>query len=106
MTLGELENALSSTGIPVAYNVFRTPQEAPYICYIVTGSDNVSADNAVWKQGQNVQIELYTKVKDISVEKQIEEVLQDASLFFQSDEAFLDDENVYMKTYTIQIIGG
>lgn len=106
MTLQELEGILSTTGIPVAYNVFKEPQNPPYICYIDTQSDNIGADNEVWAVVQDVQIELYTKIKSPSLESKVETALQNAVVFFQSDEEFLDDEKVYVKTYTIQIIGG
>lgn len=99
--MSELHKLLETTGVPVAYNVFKSPQTAPYICYIITNSDNVYADGVVYHKVDNVQIELYTKQKDITIEGKLEKAL--SSFKYQTDESPLIDEGLYLKTYEIQI---
>lgn len=101
MTLAELKTQLETTGIPVAYNVFKAPQAPPYICYIVTSSDNTLADGHVYNRSDNVQIELYTRFKDSAVENKVEGVLLEFS--WEKDETPLEDEDVYLVAYQIQI---
>ena len=101
MTLTELKKQLEETGYPVAYNVFKKAQKPPYICYFITDSDNLYADGKVYSKVDNVQIELYTTNKDIKAEEKLEEVLSEFK--YQTGESLLEDENIYLKIYEIQI---
>lgn len=97
MTLAELKTLLSTTGIPVAMNTFKTEQQYPYIVYIATGAKNTSADGIVYYSTPQVQVELYTKDKDLTSEDKVETAL--SSFFWEKDEGRLDDENSYMVAY-------
>lgn len=101
MTLEALGEKLKVVGVPVAYNVFKTPQTVPYICYIITNSDNLIADGSVYIRIDKVQIELYTKDKDTTLELKLEQALSD--FHYQSNEDYIESENIYLKTYEIQI---
>lgn len=50
MTASELKTALEGTGLPVAYRAFKKPQSLPFIVYIESGTDNVSADGVVYQR--------------------------------------------------------
>ena len=108
MNLQELHNILEATGFPVAYSHFiETENEAlpspPFIAYLITYSSNLYADNHVYKQVQNAQIELYTKRKDLEAEAIVEEVLNQNELPFYSTETFIDSEQIYQKTYEVRL---
>lgn len=101
MSLEELGKKLEETGYPVAYNVFNTPQEMPFICYIVTGSNNTSADDRVYHKSDQVQVELYTKLKDKEAEGKVEKAL--SSFFWQKAEQYIDSERCYEIIYEIEV---
>lgn len=103
MTLESLYNMLKKTGYPVAYRFFAERQEPPYLCYLVAYTNNQSADNATWKKINHIQIELYTKNKDLNAEKKIEDLLTEAGLFFNAEEAYIDTEKVYQRIYEIEV---
>lgn len=103
VTLEELCEVLKTTGYPVAYLVFKTPQEPPYICYLTAYSNNQSADNVVWQKINHIQIELYTARKDREAEQKLEDALTSAGIFFESAETYIDSEKIYQKVYETEV---
>lgn len=103
MTLAELYNILKSTGYQVTYSHFDNAQVTPYITYLVTYSSNMFADNKVHKKISNVQIELYTEKKDLSVEGKLEEILDANDLPYESTEAYIPSENLFQKIYEVRL---
>lgn len=108
MSLNELATLLQS--IPefsgkVAYYAFPEGDapELPYIVYLETGEKNVLADNTVIYRLINVDIELYTALKDPRLEKTVEDALSTAELIWIKDEDYLDSDRCYMITYTVAI---
>ena len=97
-----LLNILKSTGLKVAYNNFKTPPSLPYLVYLFTNSDNVAADNRVYKKVNNYQVELYSKLKDIASEELIEDALDNADMFYDKSETYIDSEGLYQIVYEIQ----
>lgn len=102
-SLEELNEILKTTGYPVAYRFFETPQKPPYICYFVTNSNNKSADNVVWQKINHIQIELYTAKKDREAEQKLEDALTSAGIFFESAETYIDSEKIYQKIYETEV---
>lgn len=103
MKLSELKTLLDTTHYPVAYRAFPAPQPLPCICYLETSSDNFGADNSVYTKISNIAVELYTKEKDPTAERTVEQVLEGAGIFWQSQETYLDDEKCYEVIYEFQI---
>lgn len=108
MNLQELHLILEATGFPVAYSHFvETENEPlpspPFIAYLVTYSSNLYADNKVYKEVQNAQIELYTKRKDLEAEAIIEEALNENELPYYTTETFIDSEQIYQKIYEVRL---
>jgi hypothetical protein len=108
MRLSELHTILEVTGFPVAYSHFIESENEPlpsppFIAYLVSYSSNLYADNKVYKQIQNAQIELYTKRKDLEAEAIIEELLNENELPFYTSETFIDSEQIYQKIYEVRL---
>ena len=107
MTLSQLYNVLVSTGLPVAYNAF--PEEAatelPVITYNVAYTNNFAASNKVYAKIRHVDIHLYTATKDEVTEQKLEEALNGASLFWEYNESFSNDERVFHLIYEVEING-
>ena len=62
--------------------------DPPFICYLLPGSDNFSADGRVYFRISEVRIELYTDRKDPGAEVLVETVLDDAGIFYNKSEVW------------------
>lgn len=97
----ELLNIIKETGIPFAYDHFAEGEspDPPFICYLLPGSDNFSADGRVYFKINEVRIELYTDSKDLSVEQKLEDVLDAHEIFYNKSETWIDSEKLYEVLY-------
>ncbi len=108
MTLAEIFTMLNGiTGFKdkVAYRAFpvgKTP-ELPFICYLDTYTSNFFADNKVYTVIQELDIELYSQLKDITSESLIEAELNAHDLTWQKSEEYIPSEDMYEVVYTITV---
>lgn len=108
MKLSELKdnlNSISGFQGKVAYRAFpeNKAPDLPFICYLENGSNNFSADNISYLKRKVVDIELYSKNKDISSEEVIEEKLDEMKLPFEKDETYIESEKCYEVIYTVEV---
>lgn len=103
MTLQEVEEMLTSTGLPVVYRAWPDEQapSLPYICYLAAYSNNFSADGQVYLTVEHIQIELYTELKEPEIEGKVEAAL--SSLFWEKTETYIDTEKSYQILYEIEV---
>ena len=101
----ELLQILSETQIPFAYHHFAEGEspEPPFICYLLPESNNFSADGKVYYKINEVHIELYTDLKDLAVEQQLEEVLDEHGIFYNKSETWIESEKLYEVLYTFEM---
>ena len=105
MTLEELAGMLEKTGFPFAYDHFAEGEspDPPFICYLLPGSDNFAADGRVYFRISEVRIELYTDRKDPGAEDLVETVLDDAGIFYNKSEAWIQSEKLYEVLYSMEL---
>ena len=105
MTLEELARMLEKTGFPFAYDHFAEGEstDPPFICYLLPGSDNFAADWRVYFRISEVRIELYTDRKDPGAEALVETVLDDAGIFYNKSEAWIQSEKLYEVLYSMEL---
>ena len=105
MTIEQLAAMLQDTGIPFAYDHFAEGEspEPPFICYLLPGSDNFAADGRVYFKINEVRIELYTDKKDVSVEKQVEDALDNQGIFYNKSEVWISEERLYEVLYSFEV---
>ena len=105
MTLAELGGMLEKTGFPFAYDHFAEGEspDPPFICYLLPGSDNFAADGRVYFRISEVRIELYTDRKDPGAEALVETVLDDAGIFYNKSEAWIQSEKLYEVLYSMEL---
>lgn len=108
MSLSELFTILNTIPVfkdKVAYRAFPVGHvpNLPYICYLATQTNNFKADNKVYKVIQGIDVELYTATKDESVETTLESAFDANNIVWQKYEDYIDDENVYMITYELEV---
>ena len=71
--LEEIKKMLGKSGFPVAYHSFPEGEAPamPYIIYITPYSNNFKADGKVYSSSRHIQIELYTRHKDMHAEERL-----------------------------------
>jgi len=92
---------LKTTGLPVAYHHFVSPPSPPYIVYLFSYSSNFGADNRVYSQHPNYQVELYTTEKDPVSEKLIEDLFDEHDIYWEKSETYIESEGLYQVLYEI-----
>lgn len=103
--MDELLLLLGEMQIPFAYDHFAEGEspDPPFICYLLPGSNNFSADGRVYYKISEVHIELYTDLKDLSVENAVESVLDSHGIFYQKTEVWIESEKLYEVLYTFEM---
>ena len=68
--MDKLLDILKSIGFPYAYDHFAEGEapDPPFVCYLLPGSDNFSADGKVYYRISEARVELYTDQKDFAAE--------------------------------------
>ena len=102
--MDELLKILKETEIPFAYDHFAEGEspEPPFICYLLLGSNNFSADGRVYFKANEVHIELYTDFKDLTVEQKLEAVLDEHGIFYNKSETWIESEKLYEVLYIFE----
>ena len=105
--MDKILSILNALGIPFAYDHFAQGEspDPPFICYLIPASDNFSADGKVYYKIDLYNIELYTDLKDLSLERKIEEALDEASIFYNKSETWIESESLYEVLYTFEMEG-
>ena len=103
----KLLSILDSIGIPYAYDHFAEGEspEPPFLCYLLPGSSNFSADGKVYHRISEVRLELYTDYKDLASEQKVEDTLDAAGFFYNKTETWIDSEKLYEVLYSFDMEG-
>ena len=103
--MDELLYILGETQIPFAYDHFAEGEspDPPFLCYLLPGSNNFSADGKVYYKIGRVNLELYTDRKDPEVEQKLEDALDAASIFYNKTEVWIDSEKLYEVLFSFEI---
>ena len=105
--MDKILSILKGLGIPFAYDHFAQGEspDPPFICYLIPGTNNFSADGVAYYKINQYNIELYTDLKDLSLERKIEEALDEASIFYNKSETWIESESLYEVLYTFEMEG-
>ena len=105
--MDKILSILNALGIPFAYDHFAQGEspDPPFICYLNPGTNNFSADGVAYYKINQFNIELYTDLKDLSLERKIEEALDEASIFYNKSETWIESESLYEVLYTFEMEG-
>ena len=101
----KLTEILGLVGFPFAYDHFAEGEspDPPFICYLLPGSDNFSADGRVYFKINEVRIELYTDKKEPETELKLEDALDAVSIFYNKTETWIDSEKLYEVLYSFEM---
>ena len=105
--MDRLLSILNNIGIPYAYDHFAEGEapDPPFICYLLPGSDNFSADGKVYHRISEVRLELYTDYKDLASEQKVEDAFDAAGIFYNKSETWIDSEKLYEVLYFFDMEG-
>lgn len=103
MELEEFKSLLETSGLPVAFGTFPEDDvpEMPFAVYTVPYTNNFAADGEVYCKINHIQVDIYSRYKDLEAEDKVEKAL--SSFFWNKEEEKLDDENCYRVTYDLEV---
>lgn len=102
--LKAIKTAFDEAKIPYAYNVFPTDDSSPALPYVtgfVTGGQGNSADDENYFDVMNVNLVLFTKIKDPTTEDAVRDVIKSLGCVYTWDESYATDEKMYIITYSL-----
>lgn len=94
-----VESIANALHVPCAYYQFATPQEPPYLVFIIARNDFM-ADNENYSKIARVSIELYTDNKEPEKEALIESMLPFPYVY---DSSYIESEKMYMTTFDMEV---
>lgn len=105
--MDELIKILKEMNVPFAYDHFAEGESPapPFICFLLPGSDNFAADGRVYYKIDQVRVELYTDIKDLSAEQTVEAVLDEHCIFYEKSETWIGSEKLYEVLYRFEMEG-
>ena len=101
MTKTELATALANVA-PTYY--MRAPKgtAVPYIVYSWNNTPHFPADDVVYQKVAEVDIEFY--FKDLEMLDSVDAALDELVEYYVSATEYEEDEKLYIKTYTMEVI--
>jgi hypothetical protein len=93
---------LSDYKIPFEFSHFSKPMTPPFMVYTVPSTNNFKADNSVYLNVDEVEIELYTRQNTLSEEKALEKYMSENGIIWDKvSQSWLDDEKIFMTVYEV-----
>ena len=105
MTHNDVMKALEELSLPVAYDHFAEGEspDPPFICFLYPKNIPFGADNTVYYQLHELDIELYTDTKNPPLEQRVERLLSEHEMFFQKSEVWIEEEKLYEVLYEVTL---
>lgn len=100
----EIYDLLLTLNLPIVYGHFDDNKTItpPFMVYREIAPDTFKADNKTYFRTNDFEIELVTIKKDIKLQKQIEELLDNNNIPYDMlDEIWDNDEKIYHNFYEI-----
>lgn len=91
--------------LPFAYDHFVEGEspDPPFVVFLYPGSNHFAADGRVYYKVNRLNIELYTDLKNVELEEQVEAVLDGHSIFYEKSEVWIESENLYEVLYQMEV---
>ena len=105
MTHNEVFEVLEELSLPIAYDHFAEGEspDPPFLCFLYPRNRPTGADNTVYYQLHELDIELYTDAKDPVLEQRVEKLLTEHEMFFHKSEVWIEEEKMYEVLYEVVI---
>ena len=105
MTHQEVLKMMDEMKLPYAYHHFVEGEspDPPFLVFLYPSSDNFAADGMVYFKVNRLNIELYTDLKDVELEENVEAVLDKHGIFYEKSEVWIESENLYEVLYQMEV---
>ena len=98
---------LAGAEIPVAYDPYAEGEspDPPFICFRYPATNHFSADGKAYYLIAQVDVEMYTDLKNPELEARVEDILDAHGIFYDKTEVWIESERLYEVLYTFEIGG-
>lgn len=105
MSHGEVMKMMEEMGLPFAYDHFVEGEspEPPFLVFLYPKADNFSADGIAYFKINQLDMELYTDLKQPELEERIETVLLKHGIFYAKSEVWIESEKFYEVLYEMEV---
>lgn len=105
MTHKEVMEMVDEIGLPSAYDHFAEGEspEPPFVVYLYPKANHFAADGKVYFKINQLNIELYTDIKDVELEQKLEAVLDLHGIFYVKSEVWIESEHLYEVLYEMEV---
>lgn len=105
MTHEEVMEMIGEMGFPFAYDHFAEGEspDPSFVVFLYPNSSNFSADGKVYFKANRLNVELYTDIKDVSMEEKVEAVLDSHGIFYEKSEVWIESEKLYEVLYEMEV---
>lgn len=95
MTYEQINEMMEEIGLPFAYHHFAESESPapPFLIFLSPGENTFSADNYMYFSFKQLDIELYTDIKNPELESQIEQVLKRHKIYYTKSEVWIEIVN-------------
>ncbi len=105
MSHEEVLKMVGEMRLPFAYDHFTEGEspEPPFLVFLYPKADNFSADGIAYYKINQLDIELYTDMKQPELEETIEAVLLKYGIFYGKSEVWIESEKLYEVLYEMEV---
>lgn len=105
MTHEDVLEMMEEMGLPFAYDHFVEGEapKPPFLVFLYPKAVNFAADGIAYFKVNQLDIELYTDLKQPEVEEQIEVVLLKHGIFYGKREVWIESERLYEVLYEMEV---
>ena len=95
----DVKRMLEESNIPVFRGHAPIGTKVPYMVYHVSYPDNFGADDVTYMKVPQYQVDLYQLTPNELVRETLETILTENEFYFTSDEADMEDQNLFITYY-------
>ena len=104
MTYEQINEIMEEMGLPFAYHHFAEGESpTPPFLLFLSGENTFSADNYMYFSFKQLDIELYTDIKNPELEENIERVLKRHKIYYTKSEIWIESEKLYEVLYEMEV---
>ncbi len=105
MTYAQIAEMREEMGRTYAYHHLAQVKSPPppFLLFLSPGENTFSADNQMYFSFKQLDIELYTDIKNPELEKQIEQVLKRHKIYYTKSEVWIESEKLYEVLYETEV---
>lgn len=104
MTLEEFSTLISTLKTPAVYGYYKDETAVPYIAYTAVEKNVIHADGVVVYSEPWIELQLITKVRDLTEEESVETLLTENGIAFDvPDLDFNEEQGIHIATYNFPL---